>query len=325
MTASRAFNRVGLVVAAGMLSAALIPGMALAADKPADSTPDKPAASAPADSEKPADSTKADATATAEETWAYGFVFNDKDSGVGIIYYASPYFELDDIVNPATGEPYTSEEVEAIFTDAESDDAKDKGYVAAPKDAFLGMTIYDGNNVFWYDKDAAREIVSHADALTLDSKTGELADADGKVIAKPMETAALTYADGTYEASAEGMGGEVPVTVTIKDGKIASVEIGDNAETQGIGSNAIEQLPELIVAANGTAGVDAVSGATVTSSAIFAAVNEALDEATVVTETTDDTAASDTDKKDSDKKDDSKADTSNHDKSDKSADKDSAK
>ena len=39
---------------------------------------------------------------------------------------------------------------------------------------------------------------------------------------------------------------------------------------------AINQLPAKIVATNGTEGVDAVSGATVTSKAIFDAVNTAL-------------------------------------------------
>ncbi|MBS5451804.1 MAG: FMN-binding protein, partial [Coriobacteriia bacterium] len=39
---------------------------------------------------------------------------------------------------------------------------------------------------------------------------------------------------------------------------------------------AIEQLPAKIVEANGVEGVDAISGATVTSKAIFAAVEEAL-------------------------------------------------
>ncbi len=52
--------------------------------------------------------------------------------------------------------------------------------------------------------------------------------------------------------------------------------VGDNSETEGIGTKAIEQLPDAIVAANGTEGVDAVAGATVTSKAIFTAVNEAL-------------------------------------------------
>ena len=86
-------------------------------------------------------------------------------------------------------------------------------------------------------------------------------------------------ADGEYTASSKGIGGDVPVTVTIKDGKIASVTVGDNSETQGIGSKAIEQLPDEIVEANGTDGVDAVSGASVTSKAIFTAVDAALEQA----------------------------------------------
>ena len=82
--------------------------------------------------------------------------------------------------------------------------------------------------------------------------------------------------DGTYEGSAKGIGGDVPVTVTVEGGKITAVEVGENSETQGIGSKAIEQLPAAIVEANGTDGVAAVSGATVTSKAIFEAVNAAL-------------------------------------------------
>ena len=89
----------------------------------------------------------------------------------------------------------------------------------------------------------------------------------------------MEYADGTYEASGKGIGGDVPVTVTVEGGKIASVEVGENSETQGIGSKAIEQLPDAIVAANGTTGVDAVSGASVTSSAIFTAVEDCLAQA----------------------------------------------
>ncbi len=79
------------------------------------------------------------------------------------------------------------------------------------------------------------------------------------------------------------------MTVEVKDGKIASVTVGDNAETAGIGSKAIEQLPEAIkaieqlpeaiVAANGTEGVDGVSGATITSKAIFTAVDDAIAQA----------------------------------------------
>ncbi len=83
-------------------------------------------------------------------------------------------------------------------------------------------------------------------------------------------------ADGTYTGEGTGIGGKFEVTVTVEGGAITAVEVGDNSETQGIGSKAIEQLPAEIVAANGTDGVAAVSGATVTSKAIFSAVQAAL-------------------------------------------------
>ena len=69
------------------------------------------------------------------------------------------------------------------------------------------------------------------------------------------------------------------MTVTIEGGKIASVTVGYNYATSGIGLMAINQLPAKIVAANGTEGVDGVSGATVTSKAIFTAVNSCLKQA----------------------------------------------
>ena len=103
------------------------------------------------------------------------------------------------------------------------------------------------------------------------------AAAEEKAEGAPVSDAA--YNDGEYAAEGKGIGGKVPVTVTVKGGKIATVTVGDNSETQGIGSKAIEQLPDAIVKANGTEGVDAVSGATVTSKAIFTAVDEALEQA----------------------------------------------
>ena len=93
------------------------------------------------------------------------------------------------------------------------------------------------------------------------------------------ETIATGYADGTYTAEGNGIVGKVPVTVTIEGGKIVSVTVGDNRETEGIGSKAIEQLPALIVEANGTEGVDAYSGASITSKAIFTAVDDCLEQA----------------------------------------------
>ena len=91
--------------------------------------------------------------------------------------------------------------------------------------------------------------------------------------------AAGAFKDGVYEATGKGIGGNVPLTVTIEGGKIVSVEVGENGETQGIGSKAIEQLPALIVEAQGIDGVDGVSGASVTSKAIFTAMAEILEQA----------------------------------------------
>ena len=127
------------------------------------------------------------------------------------------------------------------------------------------------------------------------------AAADEKAEQAAPAEAGLWYNDGTYTAEGKGIGGKVPVTVTVKGGKIASVEVGENSETQGIGSKAIEQLPNTIVAANGTEGVDGVSGATVTSKAIFTAVEDCLEQAgttdvapeTAVSNTYSDTSASD--------------------------------
>ena len=118
-----------------------------------------------------------------------------------------------------------------------------------------------------------------ADDKAADAKD-EKADEKAELAAEETKAeASLWYNDGTYTAEGKGIGGDVPVTVEVRGGKIASVAVGDNSETQGIGSKAIEQLPEAIVAANGTEGVDAVSGATVTSKAIFTAVDDCLEQA----------------------------------------------
>ena len=140
---------------------------------------------------------------------------------------------------------------------------------------------------------------SKAEDAKADEKSEPAADETAEQ-ATPAE-AGLWYNDGEYFAEGKGIGGDVPVTVTVKGGKIASVEVGENSETQGIGSKAIEQLPDTIVAANGTEGVDGVSGATVTSKAIFTAVEDCLEQAgttdvapeTAVSNTYSDTSASD--------------------------------
>lgn len=86
------------------------------------------------------------------------------------------------------------------------------------------------------------------------------------------------YTPGSYTAQAQGFGGPVEATVTLDENSIVSVDVVGSGETAGIGSNAVDQLPAAIVAAQGIA-VDGISGATATSNAIFAAVADALSQA----------------------------------------------
>ncbi len=84
--------------------------------------------------------------------------------------------------------------------------------------------------------------------------------------------------DGTYQATRNGIAGPIEVSVEVSGGRVSSVTVGDNSETEGIGTIAIEQLPDEIVSANGL-DVDVVAGATHTSMAILRAVQDCLDQA----------------------------------------------
>ncbi|NLJ57367.1 MAG: FMN-binding protein [Tissierellia bacterium] len=79
----------------------------------------------------------------------------------------------------------------------------------------------------------------------------------------------------TLSGTAKGFGGDINVTVVVKGDTIVSVEAEGSNETPGIGTMAIDELPNLIVEANSVE-VDAVAGATLTSEGIKEAVKNAL-------------------------------------------------
>lgn len=91
-------------------------------------------------------------------------------------------------------------------------------------------------------------------------------------------TAVMT--DGTYQAEASGFHllKKVPVTVTIADNKMVSIEIGENGETNGM-PQMVEKymIPRMIE--NQTVAVDAITGATATSMAVRMAVTDCLQQA----------------------------------------------
>lgn len=84
-----------------------------------------------------------------------------------------------------------------------------------------------------------------------------------------------TAAAEQHTGEAQGYGGPLRVTVTMNGSDITAVKVTSHQETEGVGTRAIDALPERIVQAD-SADVDIVSGATVTSEAIRAAVSQAI-------------------------------------------------
>ena len=95
----------------------------------------------------------------------------------------------------------------------------------------------------------------------------------------PAADNAASYTDGTYTASAHGCLSDVAVTVTITGGKVTNVVIDASGEEPDRGGKAAETLSASLLAAGSTVGVDAVSGSTMTSDAVFAAMNDCLAQA----------------------------------------------
>ena len=85
-------------------------------------------------------------------------------------------------------------------------------------------------------------------------------------------------ADGEYTATVDGQEGPMTVKTTIAGGVIAAVEVVENHETPSIAGAAIETVTAAIVAGN-TVDVDAVTGATMTSTRIMKAVAAGLEQA----------------------------------------------
>lgn len=88
--------------------------------------------------------------------------------------------------------------------------------------------------------------------------------------------AAGTYTPGTYTATVTGMK-EMTVTVTFSADAITDIQL-DHQETEGIGVPVCDSLPAEILELQGL-GIDAVSGATLTSNAILEGVADCVAQA----------------------------------------------
>lgn len=88
--------------------------------------------------------------------------------------------------------------------------------------------------------------------------------------------------DGTYTAETTGHNGPMKVEVEVAEGKISAVNVTEHTETYGIGygmpTTPVEAVPEKIVSSQ-SLGIDAITGATITTNAIVNAVADCVTQA----------------------------------------------
>ena len=88
----------------------------------------------------------------------------------------------------------------------------------------------------------------------------------------------VELAANEFIGEANGFGGPIKVKVTMDGDQVAKIDVLSHCETAGISNAAFDTIPNNIIAAQSTK-VDAASGATYSSNAIMAAVQDALTKA----------------------------------------------
>jgi len=117
--------------------------------------------------------------------WAYKFSLNHDGAGVGDIYYKEDYFKRENIVNPASGKPYTKEEIKVIVDNATE---VNKSYIKdTPSNALIGISVINTSQVYWYDLDNSNKILSSANPLILNPENGTMFDTDNNLVASPLK------------------------------------------------------------------------------------------------------------------------------------------
>ncbi len=143
-----------------------------------------------------------------------------------------------------------------------------KAIVAAQSfnvDAISGATI---------TSDAIKEAVKAA----IESSGADTSAASAGGESAPVENKDVTFTAGTYTGKANGYNGPVELDVTFTDSAIDKIEVKTSKETAHIGDIAYDLMFADAKEATGS-GVDAISGATFTSAAVRAALNDAAEQA----------------------------------------------
>ena len=133
-------------------------------------------------------------------------------------------------------------------------------------------TDVDGVTGATYSSDAVKSAVDEALAIARGEKEA------------PAKNAEIRFTPGTYTGRGKGYGGQLQARVTFSETGITDITVGQQRETAHVGDVAFPNLSPKIIAANGL-GVDAVTGATMSSFGLKAAVLDAAQQAGVTNRT----------------------------------------
>lgn len=92
------------------------------------------------------------------------------------------------------------------------------------------------------------------------------------------ETTQGKFKPGTYTGSAQGHGGTITAKVTVTEDEITDIEIDAPEETESIAGSASKEITSRIIDTQ-SLGVEAVSGATISSTGMIKAITQALEKA----------------------------------------------
>ena len=141
------------------------------------------------------------------------------------------------------------------------------------------MMISSENSATYAAESAESSEVLGADRATDSDATEGSSDEVFAKVAELEADEAVTYVDGEYTGSGMGYNGPVTVSVTIEGGVITNVKPLSSDEDDPYYTWVIKEIPSAIVE-KGSTDVDTVSGATTSSKALIAAVEDALSQAT---------------------------------------------
>lgn len=130
--------------------------------------------------------------------------------------------------------------------------------------------------------EAVNEVIAailEANSTDVDTVSGATVSSNATISAVEDALAQAGLASGeTYNVVVEGYGGDIVLDVIIDGEEITAINIVEHSETEGIGDEALEDVSASIIEAQ-SLDVDTVSGATVSSEAMIAGVEQALEDA----------------------------------------------